>query len=351
MLTCINKNSLEYQTLKTRSGISDFILESICRTFLDKYNRFPYLDEIPGANSESNLRELLKIDQYNGTEISRILDTTGTNSIQEANAAINNEYRDLETQITPINKEAIINITHRPTINNLNTTEVEVSKNPASYLVFNNLVTKLQDLYGINFKTVTDAELKVNWNIPDIQSVNAFVYNNNIYLNIDRCQIDAPIHELSHILIGSMRFTNPKIYQDLIQLSNRLPNYNQLIKRYPNRTRNDINEEIFVSEVSKYLSGLPSSINQLSKQLQYEIMYNVKRTLDTILMGQDSIKTISDYRLFNSSLKEITKEVRSTIMTNNFKGFINVEGSSLHRKLNNIKQDLIKQNKLQEICD
>ena len=73
MLTCINKNSMEYRTLKERSGISDFILEAICVDFLDKYDRFPYLDEIIGSNSEPYVRKTLQLDEHNSTNIDNIL--------------------------------------------------------------------------------------------------------------------------------------------------------------------------------------------------------------------------------------------------------------------------------------
>jgi len=42
--------------LKNRANISELVLDSVCRDYLDKYDRFPYLDEIPGANSEQDLR-------------------------------------------------------------------------------------------------------------------------------------------------------------------------------------------------------------------------------------------------------------------------------------------------------
>ena len=83
----------------------------------------------------------------------------------------------------------------------------------------------------------------------------------------------------------------------------------------------------------------------------HELTYNIKRTLDTILMGHDSVKTISDTRLYGMSLKDIIKDVNSTIATSKFKGFINLEGSELHRKLNNIKADLLRNNTLEEICE
>lgn len=367
MLTCINKKSPEYQTLKNRSGIQDFILEAVCRDFLDKYDRFPNLDELPEANSEPYLRKTLGINQYNGANIDNILEKTGASSIEEANATINDEYRDLEVSITPLNKEAIIDVEHRPTDNNFDnwTEEDEILANasrdsqgrllaPNGYLVMTNALQKLASLYGIKFNKITNTELNSEkWKdiIPDASSVNAFIYNGQIYINIDRANLDAPIHEMMHMLIGSMRFTNPSLYQSLVDSTQNFPNYARLIQQYPDRSRNDINEEIFITEVSRYVAGLPSNISNIGPKLQYEISYNIKRLLDTILMGQDSVKTISGDRLFNLSLKQLAQEINSSIMTNNFRGTLDVEGSELHRKLNNIKSDLIKQKLLEENCD
>ena len=353
MLTCINKNSIEYQTLKQRSGISDFILESICRDFLEKYERLPYLDELQGSNSEPALRQQLKINTYNSTSINRILSVTGRQTIEEANAAINDQYRDLEVEIVPLNKEAIVDITHRPTTNNFSVQPIQVDSNPNSYLVLNNTLQKLGSLYGIKFREITDAQLNSEeWKsvISDPNSVNAFIYNGQIYINLDRNSVDAPLHEMMHIFVGSIRFQNPSLYTNLIRLSEQFPNYNKLIQQFPGRTRNDVNEEILIQEISKYLTGQPSNISNLDYKLQYEISYNVKRLLDTVLMGQDSVKTLSDARIFTLSLKQITQEVNSSIMSNKFHGTINVENAELHRILNNMKLDLYSQGILEEYC-
>ena len=716
MLTCINKNSTEYRTLKDRSGISDSILEAICRDFLDKYDRFPYLDEIIGSNSDPYLRNVLQLDMYNGTSIQNLLSVTGTDTVEDANIVLNDQYRDVEVEITPLNKEAIVEITKRPTEDNfdnwteedeilakaprdeqgnllapngrisnltekqyaqvrtkafkrwfgdwekantfnidaIDTSKVDIEEHnkpwkndptksnktlriyikgqhekgyfelvkdqefgifsvhfktgnantgeiygstkeersilykqllnalpngaqlstwgelseggikalnklgknlkkvgerqvkdrqgnsisipiyqkgegvskvvdengeplvvyhgntdtnitkftkgkgrylkdgnyyfspsksvaesyatnglsedidindylvigynvdanseeakyadfnsveeffnaslggkvysvflniknplfsdtitpkienpydgaitipvkdtqgtlrgekvrqyiatssnqiksatdnsglfnrqsnniydpePNVYLVFTNALNKLASLYGIKFNDITDAELASDkWRniISDPSSVNAFVYNGQIYINISRANLDAPIHEMMHLFVGSIRFQNPNLYQHLISLSEQFPNYNKLAREFSGRTRNDINEEIFVQEVSRYLVGLPSNISNIESKLQYEITYNIKRVLDTILMGEDSVKTLSNDRLFNLSLKEIAREIHSSIMTNNFHGTLNVENSALHRKLNNIKSDLQSKGILKEYCD
>ena len=681
-----------YQTLKQRSGISEFILESVCRDFLEKHGRLPYLDEIPGSNSESYLKDRLKVTEHGGAKITNILEVAGKGTVEEAIVSINNQFRDLETTIVPINKEALVDIVHRPTDNNFDNwseedeilaraprdnsgnllapngrisnltkkqyvqvrtkafkrwfgdwerdpknaskvvdengeplvvyhgstakfntfdksknkkeywedangntiefdsnntfffssnkaaaksyallnklTSAEISdsgintinkylesikyitkltsndviekyadtiedaikdiglyhettlyknlkeenisdslalykgklmlrkftleglvykelpskffkdaidsiklvldkrlesyskprttwdgkqvprvdinedvysvflniRNPFSfdykgatinskykekypiqyinarqvakaikekhdgviynnivdpyladnygvfnpnqiksatsnsgsfnrfsgniydtepndYLVLNNALQKLAKLYGINFNTVTDAELNSErWAdlMPESRLVNAFIYDGQIYINVDRAKLDAPIHEMLHIFVGSMRFTNPKLYQELIQLSERFPNYDKLASQFSGKTRNDINEEIFITEISKHLTGQKSSLAGIDEKLLYEISYNVHRVLDSVLMGTDSSKTITDDRLYTLSLKDLAFELNSAIMTNNMPP---LRDSELHRKLNNMKSDLIREGKLEEICN
>ena len=367
MAVCINKNSIEYQLLKDRAGISEFTLEAICRDFTEKYGRFPHLDELPNSNSEQSLRDTFKIKENNGVKISDLLEITGKETVEQATIDINNQYRDLEVKILPIVEEAIVDVAHRPIDNNFeNLTEEEKilakaprDKNgnllaPNGYLVLNNALQKLASLYGITFNEITDAELNSEeWSnlIPDAQSVNAFVYNGQIYINMDRANLDAPIHEMFHILVGSMRFENPTLYTNLISSVENLYNYSALAEQYPNRSRNDVNEEIFITELSKYFSGLPSQLMNLDQKSMHELTYNIIRTLDSILMGEDSVRTVSEDRLYNMSFKTLINEVNSTIATSKFTGFINMEGSELHRKLNNIKSDLLKNKQLEEICD
>lgn len=354
MLTCINKKAPEYQNLKEKSGIQDFLLNAVCRDYLNKYGRFPYLDELPQANSEPHLRDRFHLKENNGTKIEAILQETGKSTIEEATIDINNEYRDLEVQITPIVNEAVVDVSHRPTSNNFDINPVEVDSVINSYMVFNKSLEKLANLYGINFNTVTDAELTTpEWQgvAPEVASANAFVYNGEIYINVDRNSVDAPLHELMHILVGSMRFTNPSMYQELVASVENFPNYQLLAQKYTNRSRNDINEEIFVTETARHLMGLSSNISNFDPSILNEINYNTKRVLDSILMGQDSVKTLSNDQLYIKSFKELAQAVNSTALNNQFKGFINVEGSELHRKLNNMKADLFKKKQLEEYCN
>ena len=224
-------------------------------------------------------------------------------------------------------------------------------ENISSYIVLLNSLQKLAKLYGITFNTVSDAELNSDrWKelMPRTKQVNAFIYDGQIYLNMDRASVDAPLHEMMHLFVGSMRFTNPELYYNLTQLSEQLPNYNKLLGQYSGKTRNDINEEIFITEVSKYLTGQDSALTGIDQRVIHEIAYNIHRMLDTVLMGTRTSSSISENRLYDLSLKNLANELNSTIMTSNIAP---LGDTKLHRQLNNMKADLIQTNKLKEFCD
>lgn len=348
MATCVNKNAIEYRTLKDRSGISDLELAATCNKFIKKYGRFPHLDELRGTNSEPHLKKYLKVNSHNAINLQETLNKLGVSTTVEAMAKINKEYSDLETKILPLNQQAIVEITHRPTNDAKKVIAIEQDDKINSFAILDQSILKMQDLYGIKINAITDEELNSDkWNerIHDVNFVKGFIYNGEIYVNIDRATVDTPIHEMLHLLVGSIRFTDPKLYSKLLGIVPTFKNYSKLASEFQDRTQNDINEELFVSELSKYLTGQKSEISKLNNL--YDLTYNVKRVLDTILMGQISTKTISDSRLFNLTLKDIATEVNSIALKNRFYG----SKSEIHRQLTNIKRQLLRDGTLQEECD
>jgi hypothetical protein len=145
-----------------------------------------------------------------------------------------------------------------------------------------------------------------------------------------------------------MRFKNPELYSSLVQSVETLPNIETLAMSYPNRTRLDLLEEVFVGEFSKYLMGLENEMSNLDSDTLYQIYYNINRTLDTILMGDNSVSAIDDEVLYSSSLRELAEMVNSSTMVNKTQGFLN--DALIHRTLANVKQELLENGDLKEEC-
>lgn len=222
MAVCLNKNSVEYQTLLKMSGLSEFKFNAFTSTFVDKFGRYPELDEIPGADSRPYLNSSLSVKTIDDTSFvknDKIFSQTGTTDVKEANIRINNTYRDLEVKLTPSSEVSTIQVRKRPNKwDNVYEGGIIIDDSTSSSRnvgVFNSILEKLANLYGINFVSITNGELSSEqWKgvVDDAKTTNAFVYNGNIYINIDNSSIDAPLHEMLHLFLGSVRYSDPQLY-------------------------------------------------------------------------------------------------------------------------------------------
>ena len=257
MAVCLNKNSVEYQTLLKMSGLSEFKFNAFTSTFVDKFGRYPELDEIPGADSRPYLNSSLSVKTIDDTSFvknDKIFSQTGTTDVKEANIRINNTYRDLEVKLTPSSEVSTIQVRKRPNKwDNVYEGGIIIDDSTSSSRnvgVFNSILEKLANLYGINFVSITNGELSSEqWKgvVDDAKTTNAFVYNGDIYINIDNSSIDAPLHEMLHLFLGSVRYSDPQLYFSMVEAMNELPNKALLARNYKDRTDSDINEELLVS--------------------------------------------------------------------------------------------------------
>lgn len=348
MSQCLVKNS-EYQIKLAQSGIPEPVFYSFANTFMAKHGRFPNLDEFPGVDSSKHLKDSLHINKYDSAKIETILNVTQTESIEQANILLNDTYSDLEVQLLPLNQEAIVTIDNRPSQYSIkNVEENTFNDQYNASVIFNQVFDKLRKLYGIQLIPITEKELATWDNLPEVRSVSAFVHEGNIYINTDLADIDAPIHEMTHILLGSIRYKNPELYMQLIQLAESFPNNSEILRNNPNRAYSDLMEEAFVEEVAKYLSGKSSQINKLDSKILFELHYNIKRLLDSVLMGQYSVKSVEDTKLFNMSIMDLAKYVNSKELCTST--MCSMDDAKLHRILSNVKSDLFKSGDLREEC-
>ena len=127
--------------------------------------------------------------------------------------------------------------------------------------------------------------------------------------------------------------------------------YRIRIKECTNRSISDINEEIFVTEFSKYLTGQDTILKNLDSNTLYEIFYNMNRVLDSAIFGKDSVSKLSPNEEFNSSLADLCKKLQSTITKNTSTGTFDRYSSEVKRIMSNEKADLMREGKLKEICN
>ncbi len=341
-MTCVNTNSREFQILQKKSGIPEFLLSAYVSGHLDRYGEYPRLEELPNANSEPYLKEMLKM-KGNSAKIEDILEFTRKNNIQEAVQFLNQNYGDLQIEILPINTEAILKITHKPSVYSNPEEEIEVNPHMNSTIAITNMVNKLLDLYGIPIQVLNNAEIE---QLGVISSAKGLIYNGNIIINSDIATIDTPIHEMLHLVIGGTRIKHPSLYKQLVEHSEKFSNLEELAKIYPNRTHLDLLEESLVTELSKFMVGERSELDNLDQNDKNLILKDFCDTLDYALMGTMSAEIVPD--LSQHTLLSLATVVQSRTFQNKFKGTL--DSSKLTRKLANYKETLLRNNELEENC-
>lgn len=348
---CVNTNLSEYQTIKKQSGISDFQLKGECAYYLEKYGRFPYLNELYKADSSQYLKDTLKIKKDGCTKLSTLQEQLGTSDPIAMQIQLNDQYRDKEISVLPLGESAEVTIIPRPTTTSERTAPHEISEQINNHVWLEETCSRLADLYGIKINHVTTQSLldsQILEEVPDAVTAKGFIHNGEIYVNSDYSTVDTELHEMMHLLVGSIKFQSPEVYQKLLDSVISLINIPTYLHKYPHRTQNDVLEEILVTEISKLLTNQSTEFSKLGDQLTYEIYYNITRTLDSMLFGDVSVQIVPPEELSSNTIRQLARAVNSAMLTQ-----INQHSLTYarqHRIGANIKSELLKQNKLKEIC-
>ena len=348
-MNCLIKDS-EYRMKLEQSGMPEYQFYSFCMGYAAEHDgKLPRLDEIPGTNSVPKFKEFVNMTD-NSAKISDIVGAAGVENIEEAAPVLNDQFPNLAVDVFPLSESAIVTVEERPSEFKVKHTQKhDVSKDLNARAVFNELFNKLSRQYGIKFNMISGNDLKQWDDIPEVQTAKAFVHHGQIYINADLADIDAPIHEMTHILLGSIRFKNPELYFDLVRQSEKFSDFDERMSQMPNMAHDDAMEEVFVEEVGKYLAGKQSAIDKLPKNVIYELHYNIKRLLDSALMGDYSVKSISNAELYDMNLSQLAERVNS-MMLQPF-ALSSLDDAQLHRTLANEKSDMIKKGDLVEECE
>ncbi len=389
MLNCINPElGQKVQTLQEMSGLSDFSLKSQIRHYTQLHNgRLPNLDELDGSDSRPYLQKTYNIKSRKSQKINDLADKVLGKKYQKKDLQttvsdithkLNNIFTDLILIPHIYGKNVGFKIQRRPTINYSEPVDTYTVNRKDTGNVLNSILDKLNDLYGIKVNTFKPGNTKLLQEIKDrtgnqnysLRRVNGFIYNGEIYINAKLSEKDADktkVHELLHLIVGSIKFTNPSVYNNFVELASQYTDQFQkfIYKEFGKEidlqtlpTLSDYQEEFMVEELAKYLSGMTDSIlnknpfndEEKAKDLRYQVLYNMNRVLDTAFMGDYSVKSIPPANLYSMTLEDVMDVINSVYVKNsNFKNL--VQQSQQHRILANKKKQLVNDNELTLKCE
>lgn len=350
------KDLLKRANMEHRKDLIKYYILGYQNRYTPNSKELPTLDKIPGANSENYIKASLELNQYNGTSKESLFAKLNVNSVKEATIKLNREFRDKNIYIDELPNSVILRIESRPTLRGELDSDFQQITEISEQDFFDDILPDLVRKFGISIEQISQTNpLVKNLNDPNVK---AFVLNKNIYLVEGKYDAKVePIHELMHILLGSIRANQGNRFYEIVNLVEKLPDYEARCKKYINRSHSDINEEIFVEEVSKFFAGTldarnESIINLLDTATKMKFENEIKYTLDTLLNGKISVQAVPN--VLEKPLVYIANIVQSMNATNQYTGSINTQGAALHRIAANIKEDLfsgkIKNYTLDEIC-
>lgn len=341
------KQCVSTENYKTLDVLSDY--------YMDTVQQLPEMDELSFTDSSSLLKKNLNLVDDVYTTPSDILEYTNTQSLDEALVKLNTElHPDLDIQFTPVSNIVAIHYKRRPHKANGLPSESLQTEEQSQYqkqIMFQDMLYDIATKLGIQFKYITNEELSSDsWKnlVGDAKLVNAFVYNGDVYINTDNASVDSKLHELTHILLGNIRFINPELYISLLSEVGKLPNISKLANQYLDRTQSDILEEVLTTEFSKYITGKHSLFDSLSRPQIHRIDYYMLRCLDTMINGDYSVSALNKYSLGEKSLLSLSKDLWSPRLENMRSG--RGDYSYIHRVVNNEKTKLFKSKDLIEEC-
>ena len=346
-MICVNTKLPEYQTLKNMSGISDNTLKTYCEYYLETFDRFPKLDELPGSDSKKYIEKKYDI-KNNILKTKKLSDELMTDDSKQQGLLLSKVYADKLISVTPLDNEvSYIDIIPRPT------TEIPKDYFPKNYdnielNVISGMLSDLAKYSGLQFENITTEAANKILDVPNASIAKAFIKDGKVYVNSDLMTADSYIHEMLHIFIGSTKFSSPNLYSSLLDKTIETFDFVNSRQRFPNRSEMDTAEEVLVTEFSKYLTGQKSMFDNISKKQIEAFVYNIKRALDVGIFGDFSVKALEDEELFTNKLVDVAQAVNSDLIRNNFIDVWNY--SKYNRKLANMKEDLLRKGIIREEC-
>ena len=235
----------------------------------------------------------------------------------------------------------------------------EKIKRPQSIInVLNNLTGVLANRFGVNVHSVDDDFVKEMFpNIPNQNSIKAFVYNGEVYINLNRATPADTVHEFMHLALGLMKQTDINNYMSLLKGVENSSEFKKFSRNpiYKDRAQTDILEEVVVSLIGNYVEEQLFDINELDKSIDLKVNSSEIESLTNSIMNifnyKEEMKNINLRRLAGSSLIDLFNSFSNINEEPMFNKEKNKDLARDSRTISNIIEKGIKDKEIEEDCD
>lgn len=207
--------------------------------------------------------------------------------------------------------------------------------------VFTNLANELANTYGsqIPMEMLTEEEIEQEFgdreDVDQLKQNVGFIIDGNIYLNLTKASLDAPLHEIMHFIAAAMKFSgDPDIRHGYYQLLDWITDWldgkvqsgsedDAILKQkivdkngaYANRHMSDVKEEILVTLLAREFKNRFSSLWGESKTISKDRIHAAVKMTVAKIFNDEKIKDVDFNDLGNAKLLSVLKKFTSQILT------------------------------------
>lgn len=208
------------------------------------------------------------------------------------------------------------------------------------------MASLLESKFGVKINFIHNSELNQFSGIENIDQVRAFVRNGEYFVNIDKADIAEPLHELLHMMLASMKYSDFDNYMKLVESISNHPLYNQITENYQ-EINSDVLEETFVTLFSESVRR-----NILLEGIFTEevFMNSVKKGIVEMFDLDNDLQDKSSYELLDTPVKDILFQFSSNLLQNQ-EEIYNTDNALKMMSLSGLYKKLLKEGNLKQQCN
>jgi len=225
--------------------------------------------------------------------------------------------------------------------------ENRLSKQDSPELIMK-MIQLLESKYNTKINIINNEDLS---NFPELEnvdksSIRAFISEGGIYVNIDKCNIEEPLHEILHLVLETMKSQNPDQYYKLI---NSIQNHDMF--REVSQTYNDINSNMLEETFIKILTGtVRKSIKESGLFTEESFNTSIKTAISELLLLEGPIDKEDSFNLLDSSVASIMEDFGSRLIENP-DGLIDKNNAFYMMEVSSEIKKLLENNQLIQKCN
>lgn len=204
----------------------------------------------------------------------------------------------------------------------------------------------LQDKFRIKINFIHNSQLDEFSDIKDINKLRAFVLNGEYYVNIDKANIAEPLHEVLHMVLASMKYSNFNEYMKLVESIQNHPSFNQIADSY-NEVNSDVLEEVFVTLFSE---SVRKNILLQGVFTEEVFMDSVKKGIVEMFDLNNDLSDQSTYELLDTPIKDILINFSSKLLDGS-EPLYNKDNAMVMMSVSTLLRELLDSGNLKQQCN